>query len=144
MGPKVVKELLQVVANARKHDAYFDNFFTSLPLLEELKNMSLPATGAIRNNRAPGLPSPSKAEMAKKNCGFMSVCSTNDVCLVSLVDNKVVTVASNHLAHKPSQNCKRYSRAKKVRVDVTQLNLIREYNSYMGSVDQLDSYLNNL
>ena len=58
-------------------------------------------------------------EMAQKNHGFMSVCSTNDVCLVHWVDNTVVTVASNHLTHEPSQNCKRYSGAKKVRVDVT-------------------------
>ena len=57
--------------------------------------------------------------MAKENCGFMSVCSTNDVYLVCWVDNKVVTAASNHLTHEPSQNCKRYSRAKKDRVDVT-------------------------
>ena len=108
-----------MVADVRKHDVYFDNFFTSLSLLEELKNMSLPATGTIRSNRAPGLPSPSNAEMAKENRGFMSVCSTNDVYLVRWVDNKVVTAASNHLTHEPSQNCKRYSRAKKVRVDVT-------------------------
>ena len=39
LGPKVVKELFQVVANARKHDVFFDNFFTSLSLLEDLKNM---------------------------------------------------------------------------------------------------------
>ena len=82
--------------------------------------------------------------MAKKSHGFMSVCSTNDVFLVRWVANTVVTVASNQLTYEPSQNCKRYSRAKKVRVDVTQANLIRKYNSYMGGVDQLDSYLNNL
>ena len=43
LGPKVVKELLEVVADAKKYHVYFDNFFTSLPLLEELKNLSLPA-----------------------------------------------------------------------------------------------------
>ena len=54
----------------------------------------------------------------------MSVCSTNDVSLVHWVDNKVVTVASNHLTHERSQNCKYYSRANNVLVDVTQPNLI--------------------
>ena len=135
-------ELLEVVTHARK-DVYFNNFFTFLPLLEELKNMSLPATGTIRSNRAPGLPDPSNAEMAKKNRGFMSVCSTN-VCFVRWVENNVATVASNHLTHEPSQNCKCYSRAEKVWVDVTQPNLIWKYNSYMGGVGQLDSCLNNL
>ena len=74
----------------------------------------------------------------------MSVCSTNYACFVRWVDNKVVAVASNHLAHGPSQNCKCCSRANMVRVDVTQPNLIREYNSYVGCNDQVDSYLNNL
>ena len=123
MGPKVVTELLEVIADARKYDVYFDNFLTFLSLVEELKNMSLPATGNIGSNRAPSLPSPLNAEMAKKNCGFMSVCNTNYVCFVCWVDNKVVAVASNHLGHEPSQNCKCYSRANMVRVDVTQPNL---------------------
>ena len=66
MGPKVVTELLEVVADARKYDIYFDNFLIPLPLLEELKNMSLPATGKIGSNRAPSLSSPSNAEMKRK------------------------------------------------------------------------------
>ena len=37
LGPRVVKQLLEVVTDANKHDVYFDNFFTSLPLLQELK-----------------------------------------------------------------------------------------------------------
>jgi hypothetical protein len=30
---------------------YFDNFFTSLPLLSELENRGLKATGTVRENR---------------------------------------------------------------------------------------------
>ena len=56
-----------------KNDVYFHNFFTYLPLFEKLKNMSLPATGTIKSNRAPGLPSPSNAEMAKK---IMDLCQS--------------------------------------------------------------------
>ena len=97
--PEVVKELLQVVANARKHDVFFDNFFTSLSLLEDLKNMSLVAIGTIRSNKVPGLPNPSNAEMAKKDRGLMSVCNINDVCLVCWVDNNVVRAASYHLTY---------------------------------------------
>ena len=37
LGLKVIKEVFEVVADPRKHDVFFDNFFTSLPLLEELK-----------------------------------------------------------------------------------------------------------
>ena len=144
LGPRVVKQLLEIVTDANKHDVYFGNFFISLPLLEELKQMSLSATGTIRLNRVPGLPSPTNNEMAKEECGFMSVSSTNDICLVRWVDNKVVMVASNYLTHEPNKNCKRCSRAKKAPIDVAQPNLIRQYNCYMVGVDQLDGYLNNL
>ena len=115
-----------------------------MSLLEELKQMSLPATGTIRLRKVPSLPSPTNNEMSKEERDFMSFCSTNDICLVCWVDNKVVMVASNHLTHEPNKNCKRYSRAKKARIDVAQPNLIRQYNCYMGGVDQHDGYLNNL
>ena len=74
----------------------------------------------------------------------MSISSTNDICLVRWVNNKVVMVASNHLTHEPSKNWKRYNRAKKAWIDVAQSNLICQYNCYMSGVDQLDGYLNNL
>ena len=144
LGPKVVNELLEVVNDSKTHDVYFDNFFTSLPLLEELKKKSIPATGTVRINRLPGLPPPGNKEMEKKERGFMSICSTADVCVVRWVDNKVVTVASNYLTHEPNQNCKRYSKAMKARIDVPQPHLVKKYNAHMGGVDLLDGYLNNL
>ena len=107
----MVKLLLEIITNAKKHDIYVDNFITSLPLLEELKQMSLPATGRIRLSRVPGLPSPTNNQMAKEERGFMSISSTNDIYLVHWVNSKVVMVASNHLTHEPKKNFKRYSRA---------------------------------
>ena len=48
-----------------KDELYFDNFFTSVPLLEELKRRYIPATGTTRVNRLPGLPLPSVKVMEK-------------------------------------------------------------------------------
>ena len=139
LGPKVVKELLEVITDFKKHDVYFDNFFTSVGILEDLKKLSIPATGTVRSNRLPGLPPPTMKQMEKEERGFMDVCSTRDICTIRWVDNKMVTVASNLLSHEPNGKCKRYSRAKKARIDVSQPNLIiRNYNKYMGGVDQLD------
>ena len=144
LGPRTVKNLLNVVDDDKIHDVYFDNFFTSVPLLEELKKRGIPATGTIRINRLPGLPPSSIKEMEKKERGTMSVCSTKDLCAVRWADNKVVTVLSNRLTEEPSSKCKRYSKIQKCKIDVPQPNLIRMYNAYMGGVDQLDGYLNNL
>ena len=139
-----MKNLLDVVTDDRIHDVYFDNFFTSVPLLEELKNKGIPATGTIRINRLPGLPPPSNKETEKKETGFMSVCSTEDLCSVRWVDNKLVTVVSNQLMEGPTSRCKRYSKVQKCKIDVPQPHLIQKYNAYIGGVDQLDGYLNNL
>lgn len=144
LGPRVVKDLLEVIDDNRQHDVYFDNFFTSVPLLEDLKHQGLPATGTIRVNRLPGLPLPSIKTMEKDERGKMKVCSTLDVSVVRWVDNKVVTVASNHLTHEPLSTCKRYSKVKRARLDFSQPLMIRKYNAHMGGVDQLDAYLNNL
>ena len=105
LGSTVVKNL-DVVTDDRIHDIYFENFFTSVPLLEELKKKGIPAAGTTRINRLPGLPPPSNKEMEKKERGFMSVCSTFDLCSVRWVDNKVVTMFSNQLTEAPTSKCK--------------------------------------
>ena len=51
-----------------KH-VYFDNFFTSLSFLEQLKKKSIPATGTVRINRLPGLLSPTNKQVEKRE-GF--------------------------------------------------------------------------
>ena len=69
---------------------------------------------------------------------------SEDLCSVCWVDNKVVTVVSNQLTEAPTSKCKQYSKVQKCKIDVSQPHLIRKYNAYMGGVDQLDIYLNNL
>ena len=68
-----MKNLLDVVTDDRIHDVYFDNFFTSVPLLEELKNKGIPATGTIRINRLPGLPPPSNKDGKEGNRIYVSM-----------------------------------------------------------------------
>ena len=110
LGRSTVKNLLDVVNDDQLHDVYFHNFFTSVPLLEELKNKGIRVTGTICINRLPGLPPPSNKEMEKKEREFMSVCSNEDPCSVSWVDNKVVTVVSNQLTEASTSKCKQYSK----------------------------------
>ena len=42
LGSTVVRELLDVISDdVNYHDVYFDNFFASLPLLEDLRTLYL-------------------------------------------------------------------------------------------------------
>ena len=117
-GPCVVNSLLEVVQNPACHEVFFDNFFTSVGLLKSLRAQGIKATGTIRVNRSNSTPLPPAKSMEKKARGTIEVCSTNDVCAVCWVDNKVVTLASNNLPYEPLQNCSRYCRQKKQKVTI--------------------------
>ena len=103
------------------------------------QTQGITATGTVRANRLLRAPLPPPEEMQKKERGIIEVWS---VCLVHWVDNKVVILASNHQTHEPLNTCKRYNGTKKARLD--QPYLIRKYNAHMGSVDQLDGFMNSL
>ena len=77
-----MRELLDVICdNVNHHDVYFNNFFTSLPLLEELQTQGICAT-IVRANKLLGVPFPLLKEMQKKERRAMEVCSTSNVCIV--------------------------------------------------------------
>lgn len=120
---------------------YFDNLFTSMNLLKQLKERGYSATGTIRDNRIPkDCPLPGKKDMSKKNRGsFESVtCEPHKIIIVRWMDNAVVTVASTVHGVKPLASVQRYSQAEKKVVQVTRPHLIGEYNKYMGGTDLMD------
>ncbi|KRY45196.1 PiggyBac transposable element-derived protein 3 [Trichinella britovi] len=57
-------------------------------------------------------------------------------------DNAAVTIASTYHTHFPVKTVKRYSKAEKKHVDITEPN-IRQYNKYMGGVDVMDKVLSS-
>ena len=136
--------LLEIVVAPKFHRVYFDNFLTSPNLLLQPGEKGFKATGTVRVNRLKGTSLKDTKQMVKMDRGSMDISSTSFLCAVRRVDNKVVTVLSNHLSHEPLQTCKHYDRKEKNRVKVYQPNLIHKYNKYMGGVDQLDGFLNNL
>jgi len=53
-------------------------------------------------------------------------------------DNSVVSIASNALSVRPTNNVTRYSQKEKKNISVTQPHLVRVYNENMGGVDRCD------
>ena len=70
--------------------------------------------------------------------------SFSKLCAVCWVGNKVVSTISNNLTSDPINTCKRYSRMVKAKVNVQQADVIKQCNTPMGHVKQLDTFLNNL
>ena len=116
---------------------YMDNFYTGVPLLEEMKSHGLYACGTVRANRA-GLPKnerlTKKASMGKHE---FRVAQKGDLTFCIWQDTKTVMVLSNH--HNPTETGtvnRRRDGANQVQVVVPAS--LADYEKYMKGVDLLD------
>lgn len=65
LGSRVVLRLLKCVLFAVNHQVFFDNFFTSYKLLEELAKQMFKATGTVRRIACRNVPFPIASPSAK-------------------------------------------------------------------------------
>ena len=120
---------------------YFDNLFTGMKLLSELKSRGYSATGTVRDNRLPrGCLLTSKKDMSKKKRGSHEslLCREEGIMVARWLDNSVVTVASTGHGVFPLSNVQRFSQAEKKIVTVPRPLVVGEYNKYMGGTDRMD------
>ena len=64
LGARVVKDLTKPL-RGKFHHVYFDNFFTSVKLLEDLEKDGLYACGTARSNRV-GFPQLNKVKLSQR------------------------------------------------------------------------------
>lgn len=143
LGSSVILSYADVLQNqwpGRGFHLYFDNFFTSLHLVNELKKRHLFGTGTIRDNRLLNCPFTSVAAMKKTIRGQYEYKLDQDTGIVVCRwnDNSVVTVASNYTTVLPVSQVKRFSQKEKRHVNINQPKVIKSYNTYMGGVDRSD------
>lgn len=119
---------------------YFDNYFTSLNLLQKLADKNFNATGTVRVNRIEKCPLIPVDKMKKMSRGSYDyrLDKTSGVLVTRWNDNSVVTIASNCHGIEPIGKAARWSRTEHKSVDITQPFVIGEYNKYMGGVDRMD------
>ena len=98
-----------------KYFLYFDNFFTSLPLLQHLKANNIFASGALRANRTENCPLTAVDQMKKTSCGChdFKMNKKSDIVVVRWNENSVVTLTSTCHGVSPVGTASRWSRAKK-------------------------------
>lgn len=137
VGASVVLDLISKLPRGT-YSLYMDNYFTSLPLLDEIKKLGHDATGTIRANRVEKAPLKDPKDMKKTTRGSYNQCTDtlSGITLVRYNDNNIVTVASTQCGVEPIGKVKRY--CDKQKKDVDQPRCIVNYNRYMGGVDRLD------
>jgi len=125
------------------HTFFFDNFFTSVKLLETLSDTGIRATGTVRDNRigdAKNRLCASKTMKKNKSRGSFEYCCNGKVYIAKWNDNAVVNVASNCFTHEPVLSVTRRVKESS-QVSVTQPHLVRRYNEGMDGLDLMDRLL---
>lgn len=140
LGGSVVMRLSEAMPTHKNLKFFFDNYFTSIGLLRELKALGILATGTIRGNRLMGCSLKSEKELKKEGRGSMDekVIEEGDVVLVRWLDNGVVNIASTQVGAGEVGVAKRWSVAAKERIEIPCPEAILYYNRFMGGVDKLD------
>ena len=144
---KCAAPLIQMIDEFPRHiqelpfNFYFDNLFTGIKLLKELKKRDYGATGTMRENRIPkDCPVMPKKTLLKQPRGFVEFANNPDdgIIIARWVDNSVVTMASTIHGIMPASSVQRYSQAEKKVVTVSRPYLFTTYNQGMGGTDRMD------
>ena len=140
MGGSVVLDLISELPSEVEYRLFFENLFTSIPLIDHLKQSDIGATGTIRVNRTgkTSLLDPSCMKKKARDTYCHAKEKDSGCILVRWNDNNVVTLASNCYGVDPVRPASRWSNAEKKRISIDQPDVIYQYNQFMGGVDRLD------
>ncbi|XP_064461758.1 piggyBac transposable element-derived protein 3-like [Ornithodoros turicata] len=133
LGERVVRSLTEALHN-KHHHVFFDNFFTSVPLLTDLVEKGVYATGTIRANGKflPEL----KSDKAMKRGDVDQRVSARGIFVAKWKDKRCVTVASNAHGTEISTVPRKSKDGSTETISFPQV--VLDYNSHMGYVDKAD------
>lgn len=134
LGERVVLSLTKLYWGQQKI-IYFDNYFTSIPLLETLRVNNTPACGTIRQNRKDFLKNFVEDKSLKRR-DFDYRYSNTNIKIYKWKDNRVVYLATNfHGTEEYTVQCTEKDGTKLI---VKCPSLVEDYNRHMGGVDYAD------
>lgn len=147
----IVLRLSQTIPDFHHYILYFDNFYTSIPLLVYLRSRGIYSLGTVRNSRIPTCKLPLDAELKNEPRGYSSeyVTSAKGVPVSAVIwkDNKCVRLLSTYVGIHPFDSANttaqpakapRYDRKQKKYLEIDCPQIIREYNKHMDGVDLMD------
>ena len=135
LGGSIVMGLVENLPERENFKVYFDNFFTSIPLLIQLKEKGFHALGVLKTNLMSGAILKSKGDMKRQGRGAMNSCvsESGDVAIVRWQDNNLDNVAPTFVGMG-----KQWSKKNTANIDVDYPEIIKYYNDFMGGVDLMD------
>ncbi|CAH2086337.1 unnamed protein product [Euphydryas editha] len=141
----VVVRLSRTIPEGANYKLFFDNWYTSLPLLIFLNKKAILPLGTIKANRIPGYKVPAEKDLKKLGRGAtiekLTTVDNTDISIVTWYDNRVVNLASTYVGSTPASEVRRFNKKEKAYQNVACPKAVMTYNRHMGSVDLLDALL---
>ncbi|XP_070819483.1 piggyBac transposable element-derived protein 2-like [Chaetodon trifascialis] len=101
----IVLRLAQPIPKEENYKIFFDNWFTSVPLVLTLVQQGIRCTGTVRANRLPGVNLKSDADLKRAGRGAfeekMALVGETTLHVVKWYDNRSVTLLSDHTGANP-------------------------------------------
>uniref|UniRef100_A0A3Q3EL87 PiggyBac transposable element-derived protein domain-containing protein n=1 Tax=Labrus bergylta TaxID=56723 RepID=A0A3Q3EL87_9LABR len=128
---EAVLKMTSTLPAGKNHKVFADNYFTSVPLVQHLKERGIHYVGTIRMNRMKHCTMMDEKELKKNGRGSMDF-------RVNQENNKAVNLISSFVGIEPVGNVKRWDRKSKTHIMVPRPAIVETYNKFMGGVDLLD------
>lgn len=122
----------------KNHKVFFDNFFSTIPLLMALQHRGIYGTST---NRLHGAQEKLKSEkqLKKEGRGACSAVSNGqNITITCWLDSSVIHMASSCTGKSPIDVAQRWSKKEKRMLNIERPYSVKLYNQHMGGVDFID------
>ncbi|CAL9686005.1 unnamed protein product [Knipowitschia caucasica] len=135
----VVLKMTSTLPAGKNHKVFADNYFTSVPLVEHLKERGIYYIGTVRMNRVRNCNMMDEKVLKEKGRGSLDARVNQDnIIIVRWNDNKPVNLLSSYVGIEPMGSVKRWDRKSKTYMMVPRPAIVETYNKFMGGIDLLD------
>ena len=136
-----VPRLVEKLPKNQNFELFMNNWFSTLPLLSELKTMLILSIATFCSNRFGGCPLMSEKDLKKCGRGWFDYRTdyNTGTHLLKWFDNKCVVIGLSYVGVECTNTLERYNLAqkqKKVKIDCP--DMVSQYNRSMGGVDLAD------
>jgi hypothetical protein len=140
-----VLQLAECIPEGRHYKLYFDNWFTSVKLVEHLATRKIWACGTVQERRLAGLKFIDDKQLRKLNRGAFDEHETqagsSAITAVKWNDSRSVCLLSSFVTSHPVTEVRRFDKKKREYTNISIPNIVSTYNKHMGGVDLHDQMM---
>ena len=133
-GSYAVLKLIETLPQHKSYKLFFDNWFCSLALCLELRQIRFLIIATIRSDRIKSPPLVWERDLKKKGSGAYAYRTDikSGISVLKWYDNTRVQMCSNYSDPAPTITIKRWDRKENKEIEISCPSIVAEYNTYMG------------